>query len=457
MTLLLPLVWGQQDYCSITPQHTMCQYKGFGSKCGGTPLARGVTEREKQEIVDIHNRFRAKLARGEEKRGAPGPQPPASDMQIMEWDDELAIVAQRHADQCNFNHDCNDCRRVSRFGVGQNLYIYKQTQSLGKFRWTQAVTDWYDEVELFSRKKIDPFQFASPYGHYSQLVWANTNKIGCGGTSYREGRWFATLYTCNYGPGGNFISLPMYQQGAACSKCPTGQVCSNTFPGLCEPSFRRPTIPVNPIVTIAPVSRPRPTTRRPRPIATTRKPTKPTTRRTTTARTTTLRPVPQLNNTIRPIESSNKTLFYCNFETGSTNCNIRSSGVKWRLDANEVNSVTNHFYTTKLSDTDRTEMFFEKLIQPPANQIICLDFKFKKFSTGDSVPLSVLAWPFKGKPGRVTIQRDSPDLSTWIRAQITFRNVDHHFLIMLASSGPGGVLGYNYLAIDDVVVNEGVC
>lgn len=30
------------------------------------------------------------------------------------WDDELATVAQAHADQCEFEHDCSDCRRVDR-------------------------------------------------------------------------------------------------------------------------------------------------------------------------------------------------------------------------------------------------------------------------------------------------------------------------------------------------------
>ena len=46
------------------------------------------------------------------------------------WDAELSVVAQAHADQCKFAHDCADCRRVTRFGVGQNLYIYKQARSL---------------------------------------------------------------------------------------------------------------------------------------------------------------------------------------------------------------------------------------------------------------------------------------------------------------------------------------
>ena len=33
-------------------------------------------------------------------------------MMKLEWDPELAQVAQRLADQCIFNHDCADCRQV---------------------------------------------------------------------------------------------------------------------------------------------------------------------------------------------------------------------------------------------------------------------------------------------------------------------------------------------------------
>ena len=28
------------------------------------------------------------------------------------WDDELARVAQKHADQCVFQHDCAECRKI---------------------------------------------------------------------------------------------------------------------------------------------------------------------------------------------------------------------------------------------------------------------------------------------------------------------------------------------------------
>ena len=33
----------------------------------------------------------------------------------LSWDQELAAVAQRLADQCVFSHDCAECRSVARF------------------------------------------------------------------------------------------------------------------------------------------------------------------------------------------------------------------------------------------------------------------------------------------------------------------------------------------------------
>ena len=66
-----------------------------------------------------------------------------------------------------------------------------------------------------------------------QVVWSETDKVGCGATSYKDGQWYATLYTCNYGPNGNFIRGQMYKQGAPCSDCNNGESCSNQYPGLC--------------------------------------------------------------------------------------------------------------------------------------------------------------------------------------------------------------------------------
>ena len=52
-----------------------------------------------------------------------------------------------------------------RFGVGQNLYIYKQTRQSAATDWTRAIKDWYDEVKLFSRKSVKPFRFSTRWAN----------------------------------------------------------------------------------------------------------------------------------------------------------------------------------------------------------------------------------------------------------------------------------------------------
>ena len=76
-------------------------------------------------------------------------------------------------------------------------------------------------------------RFSKDVGHYTAMVWSNTNKIGCGITEFRDGKWFAKLYTCNYGPAGNYIGGQMYAKGRACTQCPSGTSCSVQYPGLC--------------------------------------------------------------------------------------------------------------------------------------------------------------------------------------------------------------------------------
>jgi len=463
----------QKDYCKFTPKHTMCQYQGSGPECNGEPIARGVTAAEIKAILDVHNRYRAKIARGEERRGSPGAQPPAANMKIMVWDEELSRIAQRHADQCKFAHDCSNCRRTDRFGVGQNLYIYKQTQKRPDNDWEKAVTDWYDEVEIFSNKHVEPFKFSTPTGHYTQVVWAETDKVGCGATSYRDGKWFATLYTCNYGPNGNFIRGQMYADGQACSQCSAGSSCSSQYPGLCDSAASNSSLFFDP-----PQRKQTTTTVASVPVFTRK-----TTRSTTVSTTTTSRPTtttkkakrvspkkskfgtnqsPKITTVsspgnkvprkISPSRNIARVLFRCDFNTKEKSCNVKNRGKSW----SSRESGGNRYRQVELSSQDTAEFFFKELIEPPQSTLACLDFRFKKFSSdGSKSSLTVLAWPNRGKPGKVTIQQDSPDSATWVRAQVTFKNVDRQFLLMMRARGPR--TGRLELAVDSVVVSSGRC
>lgn len=56
------------------------------------------------------------------------------------------------------------------------------------------------------------YRFDPQIGHYSQLVWADTTKIGCGLMKYTESNGSEKqLFICNYGPTGNWQGKAIYE------------------------------------------------------------------------------------------------------------------------------------------------------------------------------------------------------------------------------------------------------
>ena len=136
-------------------------------------------------------------------------QPSSSDMMELEWDDELSWLAQAHADTCKFGHDCNKCRKLSRWrNVGQNLYqshrlynglyftsicnSFNSRGQSGPTNWKAAIDAWFwDEIDLFPQSSVYSYKFEHKTGHYSQMVWSKTTRLGCGLTEYKLGNWVA--------------------------------------------------------------------------------------------------------------------------------------------------------------------------------------------------------------------------------------------------------------------------
>ncbi|CAG2122408.1 unnamed protein product, partial [Medioppia subpectinata] len=106
----------------------------------------GVSSYDIDLIIATHNRLRNSIASGNEtNRGFPS----AGNMLVLEWDDELAAVAQAHASQCLFQHDCYQCRRTERYAtVGQNIFLYRTSRLSVRNRWQYAIQLWYDELSI---------------------------------------------------------------------------------------------------------------------------------------------------------------------------------------------------------------------------------------------------------------------------------------------------------------------
>ncbi|XP_037783703.1 scoloptoxin SSD976-like [Penaeus monodon] len=224
------------DYAQFSAEHSMLLRPNLECNAHRT----GVSEAERQEILEVHNTLRAKVARGEEGEGDAGPQPSGADIRELVWNDELAQVAQAWAEQCKGGHDGYAKRRIcSRsYAVGQNVFR-KWSQNPDSV-WTEAIHAWYKEVANMPNTFVDKFTGSPPsgkmIGHYTQLVWGATNEIGCGAVEFSSVKSSHTyseskIYVCNYGRNGNSINSPVYTRGPTASQCSAGT--SSRYPGLC--------------------------------------------------------------------------------------------------------------------------------------------------------------------------------------------------------------------------------
>jgi hypothetical protein len=160
-----------------------------------------VTDAEVEIIVDKHNQLRSLISQGK----VPG-QPKGKNLKTMKWDTALAREAQKIANTCEFKHvKVND----DRFYVGQNLFAWSSTANVIGSDWNGAIQCWFDEYKNFKY----PNTSNGVTGHYTQVVWGDTEYVGCGYTNYQyqEDQWYDKLYVCNYGPGGNYVGAPPYE------------------------------------------------------------------------------------------------------------------------------------------------------------------------------------------------------------------------------------------------------
>lgn len=99
--------------------------------------------------------------------------------QPLVWDSNLAHEADELASSCRMRHDAQG-------NVGQNLYQGGNPVS--------GVQSWYDENQSFRYGRSD---YSSSTGHFTQIVWKDTKKIGC---AYK-----CSILVCNYFPAGNIM------------------------------------------------------------------------------------------------------------------------------------------------------------------------------------------------------------------------------------------------------------
>jgi len=186
----------------------------------------------------------------------------ASDMLKMVWEETIAVSAQEWAgggglllaqdvlqdgrevaltSTCPIGHSSN---RPS--GVGENIAWkwVSNFQLTASTDFTGSVQSWHDEVD-----HSGPYQTGGTFegfskctgmcGHYTQVVWATANKLGCGAAACPHSSGMpGYVLVCQYGSsvpggaGGNMLHATIFTQGTPCSDCLAGfDKCSD---GLCS-------------------------------------------------------------------------------------------------------------------------------------------------------------------------------------------------------------------------------
>ena len=147
-----------------------------------------VTRQQAQQAVDFHNKIRKDVG-----------SPP------LEWSVDLAKYAQdwankMAADHCSLEHrpGAGPAKRV----YGENIYMSED----GSATVLQAAQDWFNEKKSYKHQPLNNDNLASS-GHYSQMVWRTTTKVGIGQAVCAGG---GVLIVANYDPPGNVYGQKAY-------------------------------------------------------------------------------------------------------------------------------------------------------------------------------------------------------------------------------------------------------
>jgi pathogenesis-related protein 1 len=208
-----------------------------------------MTSDEIQSVLNVHNQARAAVCLGG-----------------LVWDDAAASVAQKYLDnnggQCPSGHSTQSSRDASYKSFGGTCanpsFPYCSTAMLGEniasgsigFYSAADLTNlWIGEKAQFQCGSLPSYQSSS--GHYSQVVWSGTTKVGCGIRDCPDG--FTTLL-CNYYPPGNFnsgstLAFPAANCNGKCSNNVVPSTIASQKPTSTGPATRVIPNPTTPQIT----------------------------------------------------------------------------------------------------------------------------------------------------------------------------------------------------------------
>ncbi|MCB1158061.1 MAG: hypothetical protein H7A25_17075 [Leptospiraceae bacterium] len=163
---------------------------GTGTTTGtGTGSTSTGEYTEVSGIVSSHNTYRA-------SEGVSLPD--------VSWDSTVATYAKSKVEYLANQNNCTMSHTAgpSNPGYGENLYW----RSAAGAKADDVVKAWYSEKQYYTYSS-NTCQSGQVCGHYTQVVWKTSVKIGCYAAKCPSG---AEIWGCNYSPPGNYVGQKPY-------------------------------------------------------------------------------------------------------------------------------------------------------------------------------------------------------------------------------------------------------
>ncbi|XP_022218951.2 antigen 5 like allergen Cul n 1-like [Drosophila obscura] len=246
--LLLSFPWtiyaAENEWCdpSICGEgdtvHILCKDEGqFYSSCPEKASLVNLKKKDMDMITGVHNNLRNKVAGGEHKGW-----PKAAKMLTMQWDLELAMVAEAGARLCQLKKLYCATTTVYMW-TGQNeaveaSHCLKNSDVILK----KHLEDWIRQGEYATEAMLKDPLSGPTSAHFLQMIRDRCDRFGCAITCYTENeieyQLMKCIYSCTIALSNPSNPVYVAAKSKGGDKCRAGH--SKTYPSLCHKGEKAP-------------------------------------------------------------------------------------------------------------------------------------------------------------------------------------------------------------------------